>query len=505
MKKTEELIVQLKRLDEKVTRLGHIAALLEWDQETYLPPEGVEERASQIALIVGLHHENIVNGEWASLFAELGCRSGDFPAGLEETDSAFLRESYKRWSKKTSVPRQLVEDIARETSISQNVWAGARKSDDFGLFAPHLETVIRLKQEYAAAVDPDLDPYDVLLDEYEPGATGSEIADVFDGLADGLNILMEKIRRGSAPDTVFLEKPYDIDLQNDFGRKIQSFMGYDYQRGRLDLSTHPFTTTLGPDDVRVTTRYDKNQVLSGLLSNIHEAGHGLYEQGIGRNLKGTMLADGTSLGIHESQSRFWENTVGRSKAFWDLWYPEFQNMFPENLAYVSAYDFYRAVNLVKPSLIRVEADEVTYSFHIIIRFRLEKALISGELRVKDLPDAWRGAYREHLGIIPPNDATGCMQDVHWSVGLFGYFPTYALGNLYAAQFTRAMEGQKGSVSRLISEGHSDQVLSWLRQNIHRHGRVFLPGELCRRVTGESLNPEYFVDYLNRKYDEVYRF
>jgi carboxypeptidase Taq len=282
-------------------------------------------------------------------------------------------------------------------------------------------------------------------------------------------------------------------------------MGYDYRRGRLDLSTHPFTTTLGPDDVRVTTRYDRNQVLSGLLSNIHEAGHGLYEQGIGRNLKGTMLADGTSLGIHESQSRFWENTIGRSQAFWDLWYPPFQGMFPENLEGVSAHDFYRAVNLVKMSLIRVEADEVTYSFHIIIRFRLEKALISGELPVKDLPEAWRSAYREHLGIIPPSDALGCMQDVHWSVGLFGYFPTYALGNLYAAQFTRTMEKQLGPVAQLIGDGHTDQILSWLRQNIHRYGRVFPPGELCRRVTGESLNPGYFLDYLNRKYAEVYRF
>jgi carboxypeptidase Taq len=505
MSRTGEAIAELKKLDEKVTRLGHIAALLEWDQETYLPPDAVEERASQIALIVGLHHEGIVDDDWAALFTKLGYGGGDLPSGLDETDSAFLRETLKRWSKKTRVPRELVEDLARATSISQNAWAGARKSDDFSAFAPHLERVIQLKQEYAKAVSPDGNAYDVLLDEYEPDAKGAEIEVVFDGLADGLNLLMKKIRSGSVPDTAFLEKPFSIDLQNDFGRKIQSYMGYDYRRGRLDLSTHPFTTTLGPDDVRVTTRYDRNQVLSGLLSNIHEAGHGLYEQGMGANLKGTMLADGTSLGIHESQSRFWENTIGRSMAFWDLWYPQFQGMFLENLEGVSARDFYRAVNLVKPSLIRVEADEVTYSFHIIIRFRLEKALISGELQVKDLPDAWRNAYREHLGIVPPSDELGCLQDVHWSVGLFGYFPTYALGNLYAAQFTRTMENQLGPAAQLIREGHTDQILNWLRQNIHRHGRVFPPGELCRRVTGESLNPGYFLEYLNRKYAEVYRF
>ena len=498
-------IRRLKELDATVTHLGHIAALLEWDQETFMPDGAVEDRAAQIALIMGLHHEKIVDGEWESLYAHLGYDGGEIPKGMNPIDAAFLRESHKRWKKKVRVPRELVENLARETSLSQSAWAAARKADDFSAFAPHLETVINLEREYARAVAPDGDAYDTLLDEYEPGATGSQIASVFDGLASGLRELMNRIRSGTAPESGFLEKSYDISRQDAFGKKIQAFMGYDTNRGRLDLSAHPFTTTLGPDDVRVTTRYDENLVLSGLYSNIHEAGHGLYEQGVGEKLRGTLLADGTSLGIHESQSRFWENIVGRSRAFWDYWYGDFQCLYPEHLSGVDTMSFYRAVNRVQPSLIRVEADEVTYSFHIIIRFRLEQALISGDLKVADLPGAWRDAYRELLGITPPNDADGCMQDVHWSMGLFGYFPTYALGNLYAAQFTIAMEDELGRLSTLIGEGQADTVLSWLRENIHVHGRIFPPGDLCRRVTGKPLDPVHFLDYLNGKYAGVYRF
>jgi len=507
MENADNTIKQLKELDAKVTRLGHIAALLEWDQETYMPGGAVEERASQLALMLGLHHEKIVDEKWGELFSRLGYSGDSAPEIPGGTDAAFLRESYKRWKKQTRVPRKLVENLARATSLSQAAWAGARNADDFSAFAPHLEKVIGLEREYASAIaaDSGVSAYDALLDEYEPGATAEEISTVFDGLAAGLRGLMDKISSGIPPETGFLEKPYDIGRQDAFGKNIQQYMGYDTNRGRLDLSAHPFTTTLGPDDVRVTTRYDENLVLSGLFSNIHEAGHGLYEQGMGQNLRNTLLADGTSLGVHESQSRFWENTVGRSLSFWENWYDSFRTLFPENLADVDVKSFYRAVNRVQPSLIRVEADEVTYSFHIIIRFRLEQALISGDLKVADLPGAWNDAYRDLLGVTPPNDADGCLQDVHWSVGLFGYFPTYALGNLYAAQFTRAMEKELGPVSSLLGSDNGDVILQWLRKNIHVHGRVFLPGDLCRRVTGESLDSVYFLDYLKSKYSEVYGF
>jgi len=503
MQKTEKLIKELRNLDESVTRLGYIAALLEWDQETYLPPDGADERALQIALLMGLQHEEIVSGRWKKLFDDLGYTDGNAPENLNAVDSALLRETHKRWKRRTRVPRKLVEEIAKETSLSHNVWVRTRKTNDYKAFAPHLETLIRLQKEYAKALAPDKEAYDTLLDEYEPGATGDAIAGVFDELADGLVPLMEKIRSCEAPDSSFLDRSYSIDNQNIFGKKVQAFMGYDNKRGRLDLSVHPFSTTLGPNDVRITTRYDENQVLSGLLSNIHEAGHGLYEQGIDRNLQGTLLAEGASFGIHESQSRFWENIVGRSRAFWNLWFSDLRNLFPENLRDISSESFFRAVNLVRPSLIRVEADEVSYSLHIIIRFRLEKALISGALRVNELPDAWRKAYSEILGIEVPNDTLGCMQDVHWATGLFGYFPTYALGNLYAAQFTKAMEAQIGPLTVLIRKGGIDAVLRWLREHIHRHGKVYPPGELCRQISGESLNPHHFMDYLNSKYAEIY--
>jgi len=507
MVKADRTINQLKKLDATVTRLGHIAALLEWDQETYMPDGAVEERAMQSALIQGLHHERIIDTAWESLFSELGYDGSDAPGNLSDADTAFLREAYKRWNKQTRVPGELVENLARETSLSQAAWASARKADDFSAFAPHLERVIGLKKEYAAAiaVDSNADLYDALLDEYEPGATSGEIAAVFDGLAEGLSVLLEKIRSGKEAETGFLENSYDVDKQDAFGKKIQDWMGYDTSRGRLDLSAHPFTIALGPDDVRVTTRYDENLVLSGLFSNIHEAGHGLYDQGVGAQLCNTLLADGASMGIHESQSRFWENTVGRSQAFWKRWYGDFQGLFPENLSGVNVVDFYRSVNSVQPSLIRVEADEVTYSFHIIIRFRLEQALISGDLKVADLPGAWNDAYRDLLGISPENDADGCLQDVHWSVGLFGYFPTYALGNLYAAQFTDAMKHVLGPVSSLIGSDRVDVVLNWLRANIHVHGRVYLPADLCRRVTGKPLDSVYFLKYLNDKYSELYAF
>ena len=497
-----EELKTLKALDATVTRLGHITALLEWDQETYMPVGGGGERAAQIALMSGLHHEKIVDSAWEQAFGALD-ESGS--GGLGEADEAFLREARKRWEKKVKVPGSLVEELARETSLAQSAWVNARKNNDFASFAPYLSKVIDLEKRYAGYINPDSDTYDVLLDEYEPGATAGDIADIFDGLADGLKSLLERIETGSRPISDFLEKPYPEEKQDLFGRKVQAWMGYDRNRGRLDLSAHPFTTTLSPDDVRVTTRYNENLVLSGLFSNIHEAGHGLYEQGFGKNLRGSLLADGTSLGIHESQSRFWENTLGRSLAFWEHWYPEFQALFPGNLAGVSVENFYKAVNLVQPSLIRVEADEVTYSFHVIIRFRLERALIAGDLKVSDLPEAWNAAYSELLGIEVPDDSSGCLQDVHWSAGLFGYFPTYALGNLYAAQFSRQMENDLGALEGLMENKGAAAILDWLRKNIHVHGRIYPPGELCRRVTGSDLDPAHFLSYLESKYSEVYGF
>jgi carboxypeptidase Taq len=500
----EESLARLKALDADVVRLGHVMALLEWDQETYLPEAAARGRAAQSALLAGMRHDRIVDGEWGDLFSAFGLdESAAAGSGIVERhgerDAAFLREAHKRWRKASKVPKKLVEDLARETSLSQSAWITARKADDFPSFAPHLSSVISLEKEYASAVSPGTDPYDVLLDEYEPGATGGKIARVFDELEEGLGPLLEEITSREPVAAPFLDGVYPVDRQDAFGKRVQEFMGFDAKRGRLDLSAHPFTTTLGPDDVRVTTRYDERDVLSGLFSNIHEAGHGLYEQGMGPEIRGSLLADGAGLGIHESQSRFWENIVGRSRAFWDFWYGNLRDLFPDRLGGIGAEVFYRAVTQVAPSLIRVEADEVTYSYHIIIRFRLERALLAGDLAVDDLPSAWKDAYRGMLGVEPAGDADGCLQDVHWSVGLFGYFPTYALGNLYAAQFTKAMEAEIGPLSKLIRAGDAASVLNWLRRKIHIHGRITLPEDLCQRVSGGPLDPVFFLEYLGAKY------
>lgn len=505
MSQSAQDISRLREMDAEVTRLGHIAAILEWDQETYLPERAVEGRAAQIALLMGMRHEKLADEEWGELFGRLGWDEAGESGRVDEADRPLVRETHKRWLKTTKVSRRLVEETARAASLSQAAWAAARKNNRFEAFRPHLERVLALRREYAQAVSDGADEYDTLLDEYEPGARGHRIAGLFDSLAEGLKTILDKIIAAPPPEVTFLDTTYPRTLQHEFGGRIQRFMGYDYERGRLDISAHPFSTALGAHDIRLTTRYHENNVLSGIFSNMHEAGHGLYEQGVGEALHDSILGEGASLGIHESQSRFWENTVGRSRAFWDRWFENFRGLFPENLAGVDVDRFHRAVNAVKPSLIRVEADEVTYAFHVIIRFRLERAMVLGDLAVADLPEAWREGYGELLGIRPPNDAEGCMQDVHWSAGLFGYFPTYALGNLYAAQFTEAMEKELGPLDALIRADETGRVLEWLRAEIHVHGRSLSPDDICRRVSGRALEAEFFLNYLRGKYGALYGF
>jgi len=532
LNRSKNYLSRLKTLDMDIIRLNNIGALLEWDQETYMPKAAQNERAAQLALLAALRQEKIINTEWETLFEKLGysthinsssqssinnlnssssasdtAQFGDI--GFDEVEKAFLREAHRRWIRNKSLPGRLVKAIANETSLAQAAWVDARRTNNFPAFAPHLEKVVRLKQEYSVTVAPDAEPYDTLLDEHEPGARTAQISTVFDELTIGLQKIADKVKGATngaySATPAFLNQKYSVEKQNIFARRIQSHMGFDTNRGRLDLSIHPFATNLGPNDIRLTTRYDENKVLSGLFSSIHEAGHGLYEQGIDENLRQTILEDGASLGIHESQSRFWENIVGKSHSFWSFWYSEFQELFSENLADVGYDEFYRAVNNVQPSLIRVDADEVTYSLHIVIRFRLEHALISGDLKVSDLPGAWNQAYKEYLGITPNNDVEGCMQDIHWSAGSFGYFPTYALGNLYSAQFVRPMENEIGPLANLLGKGKLDVIQRWLKENIYRHGRVYNPNDLCYHLSGKKLDASEFLNYLNSKYSQIYRF
>jgi carboxypeptidase Taq len=508
---------ELKRLielDREIALLGHVNALLGWDQETYMPSKAVEERSEQIALVEGLAHERSVAVEIGDLLGALGSTT-ESPLGdpaLDARERAYLRVLRTAYDRETKLPADLVAELARETSLSQAVWIDARARNDFHSFAPRLERMVELKKRQAACLSvgkagASVGGYDALLDLFEPGATSASVASVFSLLRKDLVALLGKIGSRPQVDDSFLHKPCEAKRQAAISEWLMGLMSYDLGRGRLDTVAHPFTTTLGGDDVRITTRYIEDFFVSSLFSTVHEAGHALYELGMapGPEFAITRLRDASSMAVHESQSRLWENMVGRSRAFWKPNYGRLAELAGAPLEGVGLDAFARAVNKVEPSLIRTEADEVTYGLHVILRFELEAELISGRLSVKDLPAAWNAKMKELLGIAPPDDAQGCLQDVHWSAGLFGYFPSYALGNLYAAQFWSAMKREMPDLDGRIESGDLASVLGWLRSHVHAPGAIYRPGELVRRVTGSDLDPRHFAAYLNEKYSRVYGF
>ena len=497
---------RLKSIDRRIKLLEHTGALLGWDHETYMPESAVEERSEQIALIESIAHEESTSTEVGELLSLLGA-TPDTPEGKAdgEIDSAFVREWFRKYRRETKIPKELVERMARETSMAQSAWVTARKNADFPSFASKLESILGLTRELVSCLGYDDHPYDPLLDQYEPWMRTRELKTVFDGLQPRLREIVEKIAGRPQVDDGFLELSFPVSGQERFGREVLAALGYEPDRGRLDISAHPFTTSLGSDDVRITTRYNEKYFKTGLFGIIHECGHALYELGFSDDIRGTILADGASLGIHESQSRTWENTIGRSMSFWEHFYPALARSFPAQLDGISLEMFYRAVNKVEPSLIRVEADEVTYGMHVILRFNLETALLEGGLSVADLPAAWNDGMESLLGIRPGNDAEGVLQDIHWSMGSIGYFPTYALGNLYGAQFAVAMRRAIPDLDARIEQGEFSVVLEWLRRNIHAPGRIFTADELCRKITGSSLDPNFFIAYLEGKYGAIYGF
>ncbi len=501
-----KLLERLRVRDAEIRRLMHISGVLSWDQETYMPPKAVGERSEQLELLSGLIHDRQSSPELGDLLAEAGV-SDRRPLGPDDAapvERAYLRELFRAYRRSTRLPRRLVTELAKQAAIGQARWAEARKASNFAQFGPQLSVILDLVRECASCLGYKEHPYDPLLDEYEPWMKTSELERVFAGLGPKLRELVQRIAAsGRRPDTSFLQASYPVERQREFSLAVLREIGYDFQRGRLDESAHPFSTTLGRADVRLTTRYNPEFFNTGVFGTIHEAGHGLYELGIGAELSDTILADGTSMGIHESQSRMWENFIGRSLPFWVCFYPRLKAMFPQNLETVRLEDFHRAVNAVQPSLIRVEADEVTYNLHILVRFELEKRLVANELQVGELPGAWNQQYREVLGVEPPDDAQGVLQDIHWSMGSFGYFPTYALGNLYAAQFYRTMKRDLPGMEEELVRGEFAPALSWLRDKVHRLGRLVPAAELCRQVTGESLDPACLVEYLEGKYSAVY--
>jgi carboxypeptidase Taq len=487
----------------EIKNLQSVNSLLEWDQETMMPPKGIEYRAAQIALISGMVHQKLTSDEFGELLDKLSSPSE--LDGLDELKKANVREMRREFDKARKLPTDLVKEIAETASLSQNAWVRARRESKFGDFSPWLTKMLKLKTQAARLIGYKEHIYDALLDDYEPGATVGKIKVILGDLKDGLVLLIREVLNSKAAlDDSILHRDYDVAKQKEFGTKVLQDMGFDFEAGRIDISAHPFCTSFAPGDVRVTTRYGTNDLKMALFGMIHEAGHALYEQGLSPQHHHTPMADAISLGIHESQSRLWENMIGRSRLFWQHYFPKAKETFAESLSGLGLEDFYRAINRVTPSFIRVEADELTYNIHILIRFEIEAGLFEEAIQVDDLPKVWNRKMEEYLGITPPNDREGVLQDIHWALGLFGYFPTYTLGNLYAAQFLGRAEKDIADFWGKVSRGQFSDLKSWLNTNIHRHGRLYSADDLVRRVTGETLNAKHFLGYLRSKFGDLYR-
>lgn len=495
----------IEELKEKLIGISHISAtlsLLGWDQEVHMPPKAVDARAQTVAFLSGIVHEKFIGLDTEGSLTKL---KNDLDSGkLKGKNAAIVYEVWRDFERARKLPETFVHELAEVTSKAQSIWAQAREKNDFALFLPWLSKIVKLKKQEAEYVGYTNSPYDALLDEYEPGMTSEEAYQILNDLKDFLVPLLKRIRLSRVKiSTEKTKGVFPVDKQIIFNKYIAEKMGFDFGAGRIDESTHPFTTSSHPLDVRFTTRYKKNNLLYSVGSTIHEAGHGLYEQGLPIEHFGTPLAESMSMGIHESQSRMWENMIGKSKSFWKFFYPKMQKEFPAPFKKVDIDEFYKAVNKVTPSLIRTEADEVTYNLHIIIRFEIEKEMIEGSIELKDLPVIWKSKMKEYLGVDVPSDALGVLQDVHWSCGYIGYFPSYSFGNLYSAQFYATLVREIPDISKKIAGGDFEEIREWLRKNIHVHGRLYTAEKLVKKITGEGLNSKYFNEYLEKKYKEIY--
>ncbi len=501
MTDTDTLLRDLLGRMAVVSDLAQAHAVLSWDQNTYMPAGAAASRGQQMATLQAVAHERLADPATVELVERLEAAGLD--AGSEA--AAQVREARRAVDRATKLPPDLVEALGKQAARGYAVWVGAREDADFARFAPELERMVELKRREAEALGYVEHPYDALHDVYEPGSTAARLKALFGPLKARTAELARAIgTSGRQLDDAALHQPFDEGLQERFALDAVTAFGYDLEHGRLDRTVHPFATALGRFDVRITTRYRPDFLNAALFGTMHEAGHALYEQGIDEAYFRTPLEGTASLGIHESQSRLWENLVGRSRAYWEGAYPRLQSTFPDPLADVPLETFYAAINRVEPSFVRVEADEVTYDLHIMLRFELELVLLSGELAVRDLPDAWNAGMTGSLGITPPDDAQGVLQDVHWAIGLFGYFPTYALGNLASVQLFEAATRAHPEIPAEIRAGRFGTLLGWLRENVHRHGARFLPDDLLRRATGSALQAGPYLAYLEAKYDELYQ-
>ncbi|MBC8140188.1 MAG: carboxypeptidase M32 [Armatimonadetes bacterium] len=492
------------KLLARMKEIGHLssaAAVLGWDQQCYMPPGGAPERAEQLALLGTLAHEKFTDESTGALLAAAEAEVALLDDGSDE--KLTLRVLRRDYDQAVKIPASLVAELAKAEALGHEVWVQAREKSDFAHFAPTLEKILELSRQKAQYLGYEDHPYNALLDRYEPGATVAQVDRVFAELRGGLVELVAYIKTRPQVSDKPLRRGFPEQGQRTFAEAVIAKMGFDFDRGRQDKAVHPFCTSFGKDDVRITTRYETDWLPAALMGTIHETGHALYEQGFQEKDTNTPLGGAVSLGIHESQSRLWENIVGRSRAFWDIHYGELQLTFPGALDDVSVNDFYRAINKVEPSFIRVEADEATYCLHVMLRYEIEKRMVAGELAVADVPGAWNALMEEYLGVTPDSDANGCLQDVHWSSGLFGYFPTYALGTMLASQLYDKATGDNPQIKTDLNKGEFASLLAWLRTNVHAPGRRYLPAELVERVCGEPAQSRSYLKYLNDKFRAIY--
>lgn len=484
---------------QTIADVERASAVLNWDKEVNEPKKGAAVRARQVATLSGIAHEMMTADDFGELLNKLDKNRAD----LDEKQAKNVDLTIKKYKKIKKLSKEFVERKSRVTSATYDAWVKAKTANDYTLYRDALKEIIDVKREEAKLLGWEVHPYDALLDDYEPGYTSAQLDKLFTDVREQLVTFAGAIRKKTPVEDSFLYKFYPKQKQWDFGIFALENMGYDFEAGQQDLSTHPFTTSFGPTDVRVTTRIDEHNLGSMTWSCIHEGGHALYEQGLVMEEYGLPLCEAISLGIHESQSRLWENNVGRSHAYWKAHYAKLQAAFPANLQAVDLDTFYKGINSIAPNLIRTESDELHYHFHVLIRYELEKALLEGTLEVDHLDQVWNQKYKEYLGVEVPDANHGILQDIHWAFGLIGYFPTYSLGSFYAAQFFHQAKKDIPDLSEKIAKGENQDLLKWLREKIHVHGQFYTANELCQKITGEELNFTYFMDYVKEKYAAIY--
>ena len=494
---------ELIKKTKEVSLIASCYAVLDYDQQCFMPPKGAQYRAAQTSMLAGLAHEKFTDPKINDLLAAV--EGSDLVKDPESVEAVNVREIRREYDKETKLPKELVEEFSKTTSLAHAEWVKARKESNFKHFEPWLAKVLDLTLKKAEAYGYEGEPYNALLDNYEPGATVDDVVGVFEDLRNELVPLVAKIKDAKKkPDESIIERTYKTDLQAIFGEIVAASLGYDFEAGRLDIAAHPFTNGLGVGDTRITTRYNPHRLNDALYGTMHETGHALYEMGIDKEThSGTPMGESTSLGIHESQSRLWENQVGRSKEFWVYYLPIAKRIFRDALKGVELDDIYGAVNYVKPSYIRVEADEATYNLHILLRFEMEREMLNGNIKAADVAGEWNERFKKYLGIEVDKDANGCLQDVHWSMGLIGYFPTYTLGTIYSAQFFAQANKEMPDLMEQFKVGNFLGLREWLRENIHKHGQRYRANDLCKKVTGETISHKPLMDYMNKKFGEIY--